>query len=81
MVKRRANRIWKDADAAAEHFSSEPEAFTRKLLSPAKMEKLVGKSGIGDLCESPDKGNTIAAATDRRKAVSPSALTDFQDIN
>lgn len=81
LVKKRANRVWKDQELAEATFADTEGAFTRKLLSPAQMEKIVNKQDVATLCETPNNGNTIAAETDRRKAVAPSAIEDFKDIN
>lgn len=80
LVKKRANRKWKDEAATRAYFKDNPDAFENKLLSPAKMEKIANKKDVATMCETPDNGNTVAAETDRRKAVAPSAITDFKDV-
>jgi hypothetical protein len=59
--KKRANRKWKvDEVAILKAFEDLGEkAFVVKPLSPAQMEKLVGKERVAPLVEIPDTGNTI----------------------
>ena len=80
LVKKKANRVWKDIGAAEnvlENFSI--DFYEKKILSPAKIEKLItNKASIEHLITKPNNGNTIASEDDRRKAVVASAITDFE---
>lgn len=77
LVKKRANRVWKYEPEELERILLTANAgkkdtnwFTDpKLKSPAQLEKLFGKDFIGNLCESPDNGNTLAPISDRRQEV------------
>ena len=85
LVKKRANREWPDLPQGAilkalGKRSNVDECFTKpELLSPAKMEKVLGKEVVNAVAVKPDAGLTIAAESDRREAVvSPAA--DFEDL-
>jgi hypothetical protein len=54
-----------------------------KLKSPAKLEvvKAIGKPFVAGLSYKPEGGITIAADSDARPAVPPTAITDFQDVS
>lgn len=82
LVKKRSNRKWIDPKEAEAIFTLEvgEAAFEKKLLSPAQMEKLVGKENLILVelnCEQPDAGTCLVPENDPREAVAPSALTDF----
>lgn len=82
LVKKRANRKWKD-EAEAEDIlihQLQDKAFNRKLKSPAQAEKLVNKKLVASLCETPDSGNTMAPVTDKRPEVWPSIKSEFSVI-
>lgn len=63
LAKKRANRRWKDEAEVLKHFADLGEAMYKvKPLSPAQLEKLVGKerkTEIDELTEVPDTGLTI----------------------
>jgi len=82
LVKRRANRKWKDEKKAIEEFEMlfGDDLFTKKLKSPAQVEKIVGKEQVAPLVEKPDTGNTLVPETDKRPAIMPRAIEDFTDI-
>jgi len=65
LVQRRANRKWKDESAVADLFVGwEEQIYTKKLLSPAQLEKKLGKvyseqkEEIQQLIKIPDAGLT-----------------------
>lgn len=83
LVKKRANRKWINEgnviDALTEYGDQifEPKS----LLSPAKVEKIVGKKNlllIETLCETPDSGLCLVSEVDKREAEAPPMLTDFK---
>lgn len=45
------------------------QIFETKILSPAQLEKVVGKELVGSLCERPLNGTTVVPESDRRPAV------------
>ena len=73
LVKKRANRRWKDEAAALAAFSDLGEkAFSVKILSPAQMEKIAGKDRVAEHTEVPDTGTTlkrIGAENDTTKQI------------
>lgn len=79
LVKKRSNRTWINMNEVISYFHSEhgDDIYDKKLLSPAKMEKLVGKKNMGDLTEQKDAGNKLVPNTDKGESVKGSALSDF----
>lgn len=58
--KKRANRKWINEKEAIKAFQDIGEkAFKTALLSPAQMEKIVGKERVAPLTEVPDNGMTL----------------------
>jgi hypothetical protein len=45
------------------------DIYRSELLSPAQLEKVVGKELVGSLCERPLNGTTVVPESDRRPAV------------
>lgn len=87
LVKKKANRKWigEDEEVAEKLglFLPDDKVWSKKLLSPAQVEKLVKgkeKKIIEDLYETPDSGNTLAPEYDKRPAIAGSAETDFDRI-
>jgi len=87
LVRKRTLRKWVNTDmvekALSEQFGDKIFAV-RKILSPAQMEKLVGKQSmafIEDLWEKSEGGTTMAPEADKRLAVTADpqrkALEDF----
>ncbi len=83
IVEKRATRRWIDEDAVVsrlhDHGLEDAEIYERKLLSPARVDKLLGreKKVMSDLFVKESTGTTLAHESDRRAAVVP-ALLDFQ---
>lgn len=60
LAKKRSNRRWISEQEVAQKFMElGDKIFNIKLLSPAQLEKIVGKKEVEDLTETPDKGFTI----------------------
>jgi hypothetical protein len=60
LAKKRANRRWKSEEEVMEKFADlGDKRFEIKVISPAKMEKIVGKDKLNGLTETPDNGHTI----------------------
>lgn len=75
LVDGRVNRQWKDESAVEAKFGE--RAFERKLLSPAKLEKVVGKkAGVEELTFKPEPKKIVVLATDAR----PAAKAKAQDV-
>lgn len=85
LVAGRSLRQWGDESAAAKVLESEvgDDAYSKKLLSPAQAEKLLGKKRK-DLLEAliikPEGKPTIAPESDKRPAVNVS-LDDFEKLS
>lgn len=75
LVNREGHRKWIDEDAVVynlELFMDSDEFHDRKLKSPAKIEKLLGKknkSAIDGLWEKPSLGPTLVPEHDKREAI------------
>lgn len=90
LVRKRSNRAWPDvsepelyrkllrAGLDKKKFSIDA-LFDRKLLSPAQLEKRVGKDIVNEVAEKPDTGTTVAAESDKREAVGP-GNDDFKEL-
>lgn len=84
LVKKRSNRRWTDETSAAETLElvvdNPDDLYEKSFLSPAKVEKLLGKKAKGlveTLVTTPEGGVTIAPDHDPREAVAASAVSDF----
>lgn len=90
LVDKRATRKWRDEGAAAsklvvEHDLSTDDIWTRKLKSPAQVEKLLSKqdrAALAELVIAESSGTTLARETDRRAEATPSrsAAVDFDPV-
>lgn len=88
LVAKRAVRKWKDEDAAAKALSaifdlSDDQIFTRKLISPAGADKLVGKEGKAQLAKLYSKessGTVLAPEDDPREAVRADPAVEFGEV-
>lgn len=86
LVEKRANRIWKDPEKVKEklYIHYKEEIYEEpKLLSPAKMEKMVDKKDkefLETLWLKPDAGKTLVKENDKRKEKLPTIIEDFIDI-
>lgn len=84
LVDKRATRKWKDEEIAAGKMKGivGDDMWTKKLKSPAQIEKLVGKAKfnkmvVSDLVEKVSSGHTLAPASDPRPPAAVAQLTDF----
>lgn len=83
LVEGRSTRKWCDEAAVVEEFSGtlgEAALFEKKLISPAKLEKVVGKGKIDHLTYKPEGTKAIARDDDPRPAAKRSAVEDFAVI-
>ncbi len=85
LVLSRTHRKWIDegeALTALLKYLKEDQLFTRQMTSPAKAEKLLGKTHrqlVKALTESPEGVPSLAPVSDSRPGI-PSALDDFTDL-
>lgn len=87
LVKAKSNRVWKSESrtiAAFNKIFGDDMFAPRKLLSPAKFEKLakgkIKEEEFMKYIDRPDKGLTLVKDSDPRKAVKSSAEEDFKPI-
>jgi hypothetical protein len=74
LVKKRGHRKWtneKEAIDTLDMLLTEKEMYTKKLISPAQAEKIVGKETIDKLTTKPETGTQLVPETDKRPAVTP----------
>lgn len=81
LVQKVARRKWKDEDAAISALKdfgiSDEKIFSKALLSPAQIEKALGKDIkplVADLTSSESSGTTLVPDTDKRQKVDAKAL-------
>jgi len=85
LVKKRAIRKWKDEiNGQLEDLESifgEDIYEPKKLKSPAKLEKIIGKDNIAEYTYKPETGTTVAPEKDKRPAVVPEIIEVFTNID
>ncbi|KKN48565.1 hypothetical protein LCGC14_0651520 [marine sediment metagenome] len=86
LVRKRANRAWDDENDVEQKLRNRGvrvgTIFNQKLRSPAQLEKEpeIGKKWVEKYCYKPEGGLTLVAESDKRKALIPEVLTDFQAL-
>lgn len=83
LVDGRSNRKWASEDAVIAEFGdilAGDQLYERKLLSPAKLEKIVGKGKVDHLTIRGEAPKAIAKDTDPRPVAKTSAAEDFAAI-
>lgn len=83
LVEGRSLRQWRSEDEVKAEFQplfGDKVYAPRKLLSPAQLEKVVGKGKVDHLTVKPAGKLTVALFDDRRPAVASAAKTDFAVI-
>jgi len=86
IVEKRPTRRWTDESAVAACLQkqglTDDEIYEKKLLSPAKVDKVLGKQKklVAGFVTKESSGTTLAPESDRRMAVVP-ALLDFKPEN
>lgn len=86
LVEGKANRIWKDEAAVVAEYEGVlggEALYKKKLISPAALEKIVGKKKIDHLTTKPEGKPVIAKSDDPRKAFAPrtTAIEDFSAVS
>lgn len=79
LVEGRSNRKWRDEAAVVERYGVQlgERLFEKKILSPAKLEAVVGKKKVDDLTFKPEAKRAVARDTDPRRVAPSSAQSDF----
>lgn len=82
LVEGRSNRKYIDEKKVIERYEPEigERLWEKKLLSPAKLEAVVGKKKIDDLVYKPEARKAIARDTDPRPVAALSAQVDFDPM-
>jgi len=85
LVKKRAIRKWKDEINGQlgdlEEMFGEDIYEPKKLKSPAKLEKLIGKQNVSEYTYKPETGTTVVPASDKRPAVTAEVISVFTNID
>lgn len=86
LVAGRSLRKWVDAETAETELFNlvGDDAFEKKLLTPAKAEKLVGskrKGEIAHLIIKPEGAPTLAPESDKRKSWNKVEINDFESLD
>lgn len=88
LVRGRGSRDWADPDRAeafVKRLVGAKDAYTKKLVSPAQLEKKVGKDTYGKRVAKYVTKNpgapTLVHESDKRPAISPSDLLGFDDVS
>ena len=76
----KGNRKWIDEAAVVSEFGALFDIYEKKLLSPAKLEKIVGKGKASHLTERPDGKKIMVRSSDPRPPAKTSAADDFGQI-
>lgn len=80
LVEGKSNRRWVDEETVISRFAplfGKDALYEKKLLSPAKLEKIVGKGQLDDLTMKPEVPKTVAPESDPRPAAKLTAAEDF----
>jgi len=87
LVEKRPTRKWIDENQAAGQLAAmdcrEDEIFEKKIISPAKAEKLLGKPAklaLADLTVAESSGYTLAPEADKRPAVRKDPKSEFEVV-
>ena len=84
LVEGKSNRQWVSEDGVVAKYGQQfplDVLYEKKLLSPAKMEKLVGKKNFdGSLTFKPEGKKSVAPSSDPRPEVKRSAQEDFAPL-
>lgn len=73
----KGNRKWISEESVVAEFGGLYDIFEKKLLSPAKLEKIVGKGKATHLTERPDGKKIMVRSSDPRPPAKTSAADDF----
>lgn len=77
LVKKRANRVWKEGAEKALYAQYGSEIWEKKMLSPAQVEELPGGEELTKkFAKPPDTGLTVAPASSKKKAEKPRTAAD-----
>lgn len=85
VVDKRPSRVWAQSEAKTykalkSHVSKKSDVHTTKLLSPAQVEKVIGKANLDpELVQSISSGTTLVPESDPRQPVGVSAQAEFDD--
>ena len=83
LVSKKRSKKWISEDEVIQRFEPDlgEDLFETKILSPAKLIKLVGESEAREYFENVDNGSEIAPITDKRIPVAISPQKEFEKID
>ncbi|MBT8152732.1 DUF2800 domain-containing protein [Epibacterium ulvae] len=86
LVEGRSQRKWIDEEAAGKALARKlgaKEAYTKKVITITKAEKLLGKDSriMADHTEKPEGKPTVAPVRDKRPAIVIDVTSDFDDLD
>lgn len=82
LVNKRSNRKWINEQKTIELCADlwgEDVFQPKKLKTPAQLQKIIGKEEVDRLTTKPHTGTVLVSESDKRKAIDPSSILDFQD--
>jgi hypothetical protein len=83
LVEGRANRQWRNEQEVIQTFApliGEDALYEKKLMSPSKLEKKLGKKEVAGLTFKPEGKKALALDTDPRPVAQSSAADDFTAV-
>lgn len=82
LVQKKGNRRWVDEVMVETAFESEhgDKIYEKKILSPAKMEKVVGKDAVKEYIEIPDNGVQLVPDTAKGEPIRIDAASVFTKL-
>lgn len=82
LVERRTNRKWKSEETVIEEFEEffGDMMFKKTLLSPAQLEKVIGKEEVKKHTFNPPGGLSLVPVSDKRKAITPATTTSGLEL-
>lgn len=82
LVEGRKTRVWIDEKAVIHEFGVDlgEDLWTRKIITPAKLEKIVGKDQVAEFVETKPGNISLVHITDPRKPAATEAELAFEEI-
>jgi hypothetical protein len=82
LVQKRGNRRWIDEAAVETAFVDQgDDIYEKKLKSPAKLEKVVGKEAIQEYVEIPDNGTQLVPNSAKGEPIQANAAQVFEKLS
>lgn len=83
LSRKRKNRRWRDEQAVISELEGEygEDLYTKKLRSPAQLEKLAGKEKVEDYIFTPEGGLTLVPTKEAQEHITRTAEAVFEDVD